>query len=180
MNTVYNPAQLAAEARQAYAQGDFSAAARSFLAAAQGYAASGADLQAAEAHSDASVALLQAGDAQAALQALETVEQVFSQAGDIRRLGLAVGNRAAALEALDQLEAASTAYEQSADLLKQCGDLDARSYVMQSLSKLQLRRGQQLQALATMQAGFENIPHPSARQKFIRKLLRVPMAFFRK
>jgi hypothetical protein len=72
--------------------------------------------------SNRSVALLQAGDAREALQAAQGLERVFALAGDTRRQAMALGNEAAALDALNQNKVALEKYQQCAELLKQAGD----------------------------------------------------------
>ena len=47
--------------------------------------------------------------------------------------------------------------------------------VIQSLSQLQFRTGRQLEALATMQSGIEDIKRPSLRQRMLKKLLKAPI-----
>jgi tetratricopeptide (TPR) repeat protein len=99
-----------------------------------------------------SVAYLQGGDANAALKTVQGTEMTFFEAGDFKRQAIAIGNRAAALDALGQLEEAADAYEESAEILDQVGDKELFTSVMQALSGL-LRQNRQLEALATMQAG---------------------------
>ena len=99
MNNV-QPISLADKGKQEYAKGNYVLAAQMFSQAAQAYAAGKDELNAAEMKNNQSVALLQAGKAKEALQVTDGTEQIFQQAGDLKRQGLAVGNRAAALEGL--------------------------------------------------------------------------------
>ena len=94
------PLTLAEDGKKEYGKGNYKAAAGLFSQAAQAYASTGNVLDAAEMRNNESVALLQAGNAGEALQAVEGTEQVFLQAGDLKRQGIAIGNRAAALEGL--------------------------------------------------------------------------------
>lgn len=165
------PQELEKQGKSAYSRKDYPTAAQTFLAASQGYRLAGNALAAAEMSNNASVAFLQAGEAQAALEAVGSTQDVFAHAGDIRRQAMALGNRAAALQALNRFGEALDAYELSADLLKQVGDEELRLTVMQSISALQLRTGRHLEAVATMQAGLEDITRPSIKQRFLRKLL---------
>ena len=168
------PDQLIKEGNTAYRRGDFLAAARAFDAASQSYQTLGESLKAAEAANNASVAYLQADDAQASLRVVEATPQLFAEAGDLPRQGMALGNLAAALEANRRLEEAVELYQQSADVLKQAGEDQLRANVMQSLSALQLRTGRQLEALASMSAGLEDIKHPNPKQSILKRLLRIP------
>lgn len=174
MDEALNPKQLFKEGQSAYTRGDHLAAAKAFEAASQAYMAVQDSLNAAEMANNSSVAFLQAGDAQAALQIVEGTPEVFRLAGDIRRQAMAIGNLAAALEALNHLEEAIEAYQQSADLLKQAGEDQLRLNVMQSLSALQLRTGRQLEALASMKVGLDLAEKLSGKQRLIRKLLNIP------
>jgi tetratricopeptide (TPR) repeat protein len=180
MNETTSPQELAKEGKSLYQRGDYQAAAQVFKAAAEAYTLAQDVLNAAEMANNCSVAHLQADDAQAALDAVQGTDEIFAQAGDIRRQGMALGNRAAALEALDRLEEASETYLQAADILQQAGEDKLRADVMQSLSMLQFRSGRQLQALASMKSGIEGVEHPSAKQKFIKKLLRIPFEMLNK
>jgi tetratricopeptide (TPR) repeat protein len=163
------------EGQAAYHREDYTAAAQAYRDAARGYSESGDSLSAAEMLNNSSVAFLQAGDAQAALQAVEGTASVFSLSDDKRRQGMALGNLAAALEAVGSLKEAKEIYQQSAEVLEQAGEYELRSQVMKSLSSLQLRTGHQLEALATMQAGLNNIKHPTYQQRLLKKLLQIPM-----
>ena len=180
MSETTSPARLADEAKTAYQRGDYLAAAQSFEAARQGYLVAGDELNAAEMGNNLSVACLQAGEAQKALDAVEGTAQTFAAAGDLRRQGMAVGNQGSALEALNRPEEAAEAYRQSAELLQQAGEDKLRANVMQSLSALQFRTGKQLQALATMQSGLEGVQKPSPRQKLLKRLLNIPFSLLNK
>jgi tetratricopeptide (TPR) repeat protein len=72
------------------------------------------ELNAAEMKNNESVALLQAGKAKEALQATDGTEEVFQKAGDIKRQGIAVSNRAAALEGLKKWKEALAEYDRAA------------------------------------------------------------------
>ena len=175
MNEILTPQQIAKEAKSAYAKADYAQAGQSFEAARQGYLSAGDGLLAAEMANNASVAWLQAGDAQRALQAVEGTAATFSAAGDQKRQAMALGNQAAALEALNQLEEAERIYWQAAEILEALGEDDLRLNVMQSISALQLRTGRQLQAVATMQSGIENLDKPSPKQRLLKRLLNIPI-----
>lgn len=179
LNTV-SPNKLAEEGKAAYQRGDYLASARAFESAGEGFTTAGDALNAAEMANNSSVAYLQAGEAESALRTVEGTAAVFAAAGDLRRQGMALGNLGAALEALNRLDEAQEAYQQSADVLQQAGEMDLRVHVMQSLSGLQLRTGRQLQALATMQAGLEGVERPSAKQRLMKQFLKVPFKLLNK
>jgi hypothetical protein len=132
---------------------------------------------AAEMKNNQSVALLQSGDAQAALEAVAGTQDIFAAASDRHRQAMALGNRAAALDALDRYEEAEAAYLGSAELLRQAGEKELLADVMQSLSILQLRTGRQLQAVASMHSALEQVERPGLRQRMLKKLLDLPSKY---
>ena len=175
MSDTVSPDKLTKEGKSAYQNGDYLTAAQEFEAAQQGYLSQGDKLTAAELANNRSVAYLQAGDGQAALKAVEGTAAIFAEAGDLRRQGMALGNLASALEAVDRIDEAAEAYLQSASVLEKAGEDQLRANVMHSLSMLQFRSGKQLQALASMQSGLEGVKRPSPKQSLLKKLLGIPV-----
>ncbi len=171
---VTTPQELEAEGIQEYQQGNYYAAAKNFAAAEEGYRMRGEPLKAVELANNRSVALLQADQPDAALQAVSGTMDVFREAGDQKGWAMALGNRAAALDALRRDEEAMQDYQASADLLKEIGEHDLRMVVMKSLSALQLRSGKSLQALATMQAGVDGVDTPPLKYRLLQRLLKIP------
>jgi tetratricopeptide (TPR) repeat protein len=160
MSEATSPKKLAEDGKSAYKRGDY--------------------LAAAQMKNNCSVAYLQAGEGEAALNAVEGTAEIFEAAGDLRRQGMAIGNLGAALEAVEHLDEAIEAYQKSAEILAQAGEDQLRANVMHSLSMLQFRQGKQLQALATMQDGLEGVEHPSPKQTVLKKMLRIPFEMFTK
>jgi tetratricopeptide (TPR) repeat protein len=169
------PSQIAETGKQHYQQEDFAQAAELFALAADGFTAAGEPLQAAEMANNRSVALLQGGEARAALDAVGATDEVFSAAGDTRRQAMALGNRAAALAGLGQNDEAERVYWQSAQLLGELGERDLRASVLQAISKLQLKGGRYGEALASMDSGLEGVERLSLSRRILRKLIRIPM-----
>lgn len=178
MSLPTDPNAICEEGKSAYQTGDFQKAAELFLTAADGYRHSGNAPDAAEMDNNRSVALLQAGQAEAAFQAVNETVDIFAQAGDIRRQAMALGNRAAALNKLNRMPEAIADYQQAADLFKQIGEHDLRAPVLQALSMLQLRSGRQLESLVSMNAGLNEFEQPKPRQRFLKKLLDLPLKIF--
>jgi tetratricopeptide (TPR) repeat protein len=172
-----NPQKIVKEGKAAFKKGNYDKASQLFLEAREAYLASGETLAAAEMANNQSVAFLQSGNANAALEVVNGTDEIFAEAGDRHRQALALGNKAAALEELESLEEAAETYESSANILKEIGENDLRASVMQSLSAVQLKQGRQLQALATMQTGLENVQHPNPKQRVVKKLLQIPFNF---
>ena len=174
MSETLTPGELTTAGKTAFEGDDFLEAAGSFHAAAEGYRWAGDLLSAAEEDNNHSVALLQAGDAQGALEAVQGTASIFAAEGDLRRQAMALGNQAAAYEALNQLDKAEELYRNSADLLKQLGEDQLHATVMRSISELQLRSGRHLEAVASMQSGLEGIKKPKPIQRVLKKLLQMP------
>ncbi len=174
MAEILDPRELIKAARSAYEDGDYFEAARLFKAAQESYELGANPIQAAEMANNGCVAFLQAGEPRAALLALEGIESVFEQAGDIQRLAMTWGNRGMALEAMKQFDLALEAYRRAADLFLQIGENELYTTTMQSLSALQLRNKRPLEAIATMQAGLDRVDKPGVRQRLLKRLLDIP------
>ena len=65
-------------------------------------------------------------------------------------------------------------YQAAADIFEKLGENELRLNTMQSLSALQLRRGNSLEAISAMQASVKNVKGLSVRQKFIKFLMKIP------
>lgn len=167
--------QISKEAESAYRSGDYLFAAQQYEAARQSYLSSNDLLMSAEMANNCSVAYLQAGYAQAALDVLDDIEAVFLQAGDRKRQAMTLGNRAAALEALDQLNEAEKTYWMAAEIFKELEETELRLPIMHSISTIQLRTGRHLQAVASMYAGVEKVEKPSLKHRFLKRLLGIPI-----
>jgi tetratricopeptide (TPR) repeat protein len=176
---ITNTEQLATEGQVAYDRADYLSAAQLFKAAADGYNFSEQPLLAAEMANNCSVAYLKSGNPEMALEVVIGTEQLFADKDDKLRQAMALGNQAAALEALNRLDHALTAYQQSAELLASLGESELRAYVMQAMSAIQLRRGQYLDAYATMGMGVMGIDKPNLSQKILKSLMQLPFKFIR-
>lgn len=172
------PEQLGKEGARAYNSGDYTAAAQAYRAAAQGYQQTGDPIQEAEMLNNASVAYLKGDNPDLALDMALNTDQVFASAGDLRRQAIALANQAAAYEELGQLEKALQVYQESSTLLREIDDQELRPVVMKAISTLQLRLGNQLEALATMQSSLEGIEKPSLKQRMLMKILQSPFRYF--
>ncbi|MCX8023906.1 MAG: tetratricopeptide repeat protein [Thermanaerothrix sp.] len=163
-------AQLA-EAQAAYAQGDYETAARLYEEVAGGFNAVGDVLKAAEMRNNASVAWLQADRADEALRCVEGTPQIFAQAGDEHRRALALGNRAAALEALGQPKEALSVYREAAERLKALGDDENYALVKRRISALQVQMGHRIEAVFSMGEALEHQSRLSARERMLKSLI---------
>ena len=172
MNTV-KPISLADKGKQEYEKGNYAVAAEMFSQAAQAYASAQDELNAAEMKNNQSVALLQAGKAKEALQVTDGTEEIFQQAGDIKRQGIAVGNRAAALEGLKKWKEALAEYDRAASLLEQAGEGDMHSVVRKAAANLNLKRGRVTDSQMDVYDSLRLVEKPTLTQRIMKFLMRV-------
>jgi tetratricopeptide (TPR) repeat protein len=168
-----NPITLADEGKQAYEKGNYLAAAALFLQAAQAYTSAQDELNAAEMKNNQSVALLQAGKAKEALQATDGTEAVFEKAGDIKRQGIAVSNRAAALEGLKKWKEALTEYDRAALLFEEIGEGDMHSIVRKAAAGINLKRGHLGDSQMDVYDSLRLVEKPTLLQRIMKFLVRM-------
>ncbi len=173
MMTTSDFTKLGEEGKQAFEDGQYEPAAQKFEAAADGFASLNDKLNAAEMKNNLSVALLKLDRGQAALDAALGTDQVFAQANDLRREGMAFGNQAAALEALKRWDDALAAYERSAELFSQAGEGDLRSLVLKSAAAIKLRRGKVSESAFKMIGSLDAKQTPSIFERLLRSILRL-------
>jgi len=154
-------------------KGNYSVAADLFSQAAQVYASAQDELNAAEMKNNQSVALLQAGKAKDALQATEGTEEIFENAGDLRRQGVAVGNRAAALEELKKWKDALAEYDRAASLFEQAGAGDMHSVVRKAAANLNLKRGRFTDSQLDVYDSLRLVEKPTLTQRIMKFLIRI-------
>jgi len=168
-----NPIQLVEQGKEEYAKGNHAAAANLFAQAAQAYTDAQDELNAAEMKNNQSVALLQAGKAKEALQATDGTEEIFQKAGDIKRQGIAVGNRAAALEGLKKVDEALAEYERAASLLEKAGEGDMHSIVRKAAANLNLKRGRVTAAQMDVYDSLRLVEKPNFTQRIMKFFKRI-------
>lgn len=160
----------------AYRAGRLEEAAREFARAESGFAQQGDRLQQAEMANNRAVVLLALGRPSEARAAAAGTEEVFLAAGDKSRAGKALGNLAAALEGESEWGGAESAYRRAIACFTEAGDDESRAHTLQALSRLHLRRGRPLEAVAAMDAGLEARPAGISR-RFLRWLIGLPSRF---
>ena len=168
-----NPIALAEDGKQEYQKGNFLAAADLFLRSAQSYSSAKDELNAAEMMNNQSVALLQAGKAKEALQATEGTEEIFQKAGDIKRQGIAVSNRAAALEGLKNWKQALAEYDRAASLFEQIGEGDMHSTVRKAAANLNHKRGRLVDSQMDVYDSLRLVEKPTLTQRLMKFLIRI-------
>ncbi|RPJ29650.1 MAG: hypothetical protein EHM33_00260 [Chloroflexi bacterium] len=168
-----NPTALAETGKQEYEKGSYLTAADLFLQAAQAYTSVQDELNAAEMKNNQSVALLQAGKAREALQATEGTEEVFQQSGDLKRQGIAISNRAAALEGLKKWNEALAEYDRAASLFEQIGEGDMHSIVRKAAANINLKRGHITDSQMDVYDSLRLVKKPTLSQRIIKFLMRI-------
>lgn len=163
--------QLVEKAKQAYGNKKYNEAGDLFNRAADGYVSANDPLMAAEMKNNQSVAFLQDGNAQASLDAVIGTDAIFASSGDKRRQGMALANKAAALEALKRKKEAIACYEESENLLEQAGETNLRADVMRSIAAMQVSQGKFTDAVMSMQDGLIEVKKPTLRQRILKKFL---------
>lgn len=167
--TQETPALLEQQGKQAFERGQFDQAADLFRRAALALADKSA---AAEMNNNVSVALLQAGKAREALEAVLGTDEVFASLGDLKRQGMALGNQAAALEALGRTDEALAAYDRSAEILSRAGEGDLLAMVKKSAAAIRLKRGDVVQSALNMVGSVEAKSKPSLFERILKFFLR--------
>lgn len=168
-----NTIMLAEKGKREYEKENYSAAADLFSQAAQAYAAMQDALNAAEMKNNQSVALLQAGKAKESLSATDGTEKIFENAGDLKRQGIAVGNRAAALEGLKKWNEALGEYERAASLFEQAGAGDMHSIVRKAAANLNLKRGRFTDSQLDVYDSLRLVEKPTLTQRIMKFLIRI-------
>jgi len=165
--------QLAETGKLDFESGNYESAVSNFENAAKGYAALNDEVNAAEMKNNLSVSLLKLGKAEEALTACLGTDEIFARAKDLKRQGMAVGNQAAALEALKHFEEALAAYERSAQLFADAGEGDLRSLVLKSAAGIKLKRGKIGESAVKMIGSLEAKDRPSLFDRILKFFLRL-------
>jgi tetratricopeptide (TPR) repeat protein len=166
------PAQLADQGKTAFVEKRFVQAAELFKQAADGFTQNRNVLMTAEMNNNMSVALLQAGNAQGALDAAMGTDEVFAGANDLKRQAIALANQAAALEELDRPDDAIEKYERSADLFRAANEGDMRATVMKSVAAIKLKKGRVSESAFKMMGALEAKDRPSFFDRILKFFLR--------
>lgn len=168
-----DPHQLAEEGMRAFSTGRYAEAARWFEEAARGFTQTGNRLNAAEMNNNRSVSLLKDKRPQEALEAAAGTDKIFEAAQDSKRQALALGNQAAALEALKRFDEALPLYERAAALFGQSGEGDMRALMLKSVAAIRLKQGKVSEAGIEMLQSLGAVEKPNCLQRVLKVLLRL-------
>jgi len=168
-----DPSQLNEKGKESFQNADYNEAVNFFRQAAEGYTLAKDEASAAESKNNMSVALLQAGNPQEALDAALNTDIFFESIKDVKRQAMALGNQAAALEALNRLDEAVAAYERSAELFAQVHEGDMRALVLKSSAAIKLKSGKISEAAFKMMGSLEAKDNPGFFDRIMKFFLRL-------
>jgi tetratricopeptide (TPR) repeat protein len=169
-----DPLKLHALGITHFRAGRFADAAQAF---ADAYAAAEAarDRQkAAEILNDMGVARRELAEWVQAEAALEKAYILFAELGNVKGKAQVMGNIGSVLEGQERYDEAVDAYKQSASMFEQIGDNDSAMYTWQALSRLRMKQGQWLSAIAAYEEGIENLPDRSLKKGLLKRILKLP------
>lgn len=172
-----SPEEYERQGLNAFNDGRFEESVCHFTSAHQAYLTQGDQGKAAQMANNLCVAYLKIDKNGEALEAVQGTPQVFLEHDDRVRAAQAYGNLASALEASGDIVGADENYRLAAKLFDQEGESEQYAYTLQALSRLQIRQGQPVKAVATMQDSLDAIPKPGFRDRILRRLLRFPFRF---
>jgi tetratricopeptide (TPR) repeat protein len=151
---------------------------KNFLAARDGFqqcvdllVKDGDEKDLAEMRNNLSVTLTDLQEWQQAYDTVAGTEAVFEKLGDYKSQAMALANLGTALQGLGRKEEALAAFEKSSDLFKTTGEKLMRATVLKKISDLQLTSGKPLQALASMQASYDQKEKKSCKDKVLNTAL---------
>jgi tetratricopeptide (TPR) repeat protein len=169
--------QLAEQGKLAYEKDDLAGAATLFASAAAAYEQDGNLPDAAEMKNNVAVVFLRLKQPAQALALIEGTPQVFTDAGDLRRYGIALGNQGTALEDLHREDDAVERYRQAAEVFEQAGEEQMRAMMLESVTSIQVRHGKIMDSYVSAVDGMAGVTKPTLRQRVLKVLMRI-MSFF--
>lgn len=162
---------LSEKAFAAYRKKDFTTASEFFTECIRLLDEQQNTLAAAEMRNNLSVVLLELKNAPESLKMVEGTDLVFAAAGDIKRQAMALGNIGTAQQALGLLPEALASFEQSAELFKQTNEKEMRSITLKKIADLQLKTGKQFQAMASLDASYDQSEKKSLKERILQGFL---------
>lgn len=159
--------QISTKAFNAYRKKDYSAAYEGFLKCLALLGETGSENDNAEMRNNISVVLIDLRKPQEAYDIVIGTELIFERIGDKKSQAMAFANIGTALTLLNRKEEALTFFESSSDLFKEVGEKLMRATVLKKISDLQLTTGKPFQAVASMQAAYDQKEKKSLKDKIL-------------
>lgn len=159
--------QISAKAFKAYGKKDYTTSFEGFTKCLELLGESGSEKDKAEMRNNISVVLIDLHKPQEAYDMVIGTELIFEQLGDKKSQAMAFANIGTALVALNRKEEALTFFESSSDVFKEVGEKLMRATVLKKISDLQLTTGKPFQAVASMQAAYDQKENKSLKDKIL-------------
>ena len=163
--------QIKEEGLRLYRDARYADAAAKFAEAQQAFTAAGDPKEAAECINNRGVSWRQAAQFDEAAAAFEEARAAFQALQDSLGEGQVIGNLAALAESKGEVKPALELYQQAVDILEK---LDAQTYIKDTytaMSRLQLKQRDFMGAIASFDAGLEQLDKPNLVERVARKIL---------
>ena len=160
------------QALKDYSKKNYQQAIDGFKQCLQFFQENGDELSIAEMQNDLCVTYVQLKNGTEALAFVQGTEKVFATHGDKKKQAMALSNTASALELLHRNEEALDLYQQALDLFKEVGEKEMRTSVLRRVADLQLKSKRELQAMASMEAVYDQGNDHSLKDSFFRTILK--------
>ncbi len=163
--------QLKDDGLKLYREARYEEAAAKFVEAQQAFVAAGDAKEAAECINNRGVCWRQAAKFDEATAAFEEARSAFQGLNDSMGEGQVLGNLAALADSKGNGKQALELYQQAVEIFEK---LDAQDYVKDTytaISKLQLKQRNFMGAIASFDAGLEQLDNPNLVERMARKIL---------
>lgn len=163
--------QIKEDGLKLYRDACYEEAAAKFVEAQQAFVEAGDPLEAAECINNRGVCWRQAAKFDEAVAAFEEARTAFQALNNLLGEGQVVGNLAALAESRGEVKLALDLYQQAVDIFEK---LDAQTYIKDTytaMSKLQLKQRDFMGAIASFDAGLEQLDKPNLMERMARKIL---------
>lgn len=167
-----NPiSQLSDQAFKDYRKKKFQAARDGFQKCVEMLSQTDQEKDLAEMRNNLSVTFIDLHEPQQAYDTVLGTDLIFEKLGDKKSQAMALANLGTALQSLGRKEEALTTFEQSSALFKEIGEKFMRATVLKKISDLQLTTGKPLQAVASMQASYDQKEQKTLKDKILQGTL---------
>lgn len=159
--------KISAQAFKDYQKKNYLAARDGFQKCVEILAQSGPEKDLAEMKNNLSVTLIDLKESQQAYDVVVGTDEIFKKLEDKKSQAMALANIGTALQALGKKDEALEKFEESSALFREVGEKFMRATVLKKISDLQLTTGKPLQAIASMQASYDQKEKKSFREKIL-------------
>ncbi len=125
----------------------------------------------AEMKNNIGVCMQMMGKTEEAIQEINGTADIFALEGNVEYQAMALGNEASALEDLKRLDEALSLYRQAEKLLEDLPKNETRSIILKRISSLELKAGNHIDSLASMNLALQTDPKPSQKEHSLKKVL---------